>query len=137
MQLLVFQYVDIIHPRHLLVEAHDEFSVLVGLHHIPHFGLAIAEAAFFSQFVVGMHLHRKPVVGIDNFQQQRKLFAVFVEDALTDKVAHKSLHQVVDFVAFEVTVGDFALLVPKAREQPHLTAVGQFAIVHSKDFLDF
>ena len=68
LQPIVFQHIGIIHSRHLSVEAHDEFSILVGLHHIPHFGLAIAQTAFFSQLIVGMNLHREPVVGIYNLQ---------------------------------------------------------------------
>ena len=135
-QSIVLHHFDIIHPSHFAVEAHHEFGILVGLHHIPHFGFSIAYATFFGQFVVGMHLHRKPVVGIDDFEQQRKLLAIFVEYAFPNQVAHESLYQVVDFVALKVAVGHFALLVPKTRKQPHFAAVGQQAIVQSKLILD-
>ena len=83
-----------------------------------------------------MHLHREPIVGIDDLQQQRELLAIFVEDSLAHQVTHEGLHQVVDLVALKVAIGDFALLVPKAREQPHLATVGQRTIVKAKLFLD-
>ena len=84
-----------------------------------------------------MHLHREPVVGVDDFEQQRELFAIFVEHAFPNQVAHESFYQVVDFVALKVAVGHFALLVPKARKQPHLAAIGQRTKVQPKLLLDF
>ena len=137
LQLIVFQYVGIVHSRHLAVEAHDEFGVFVGLHHIPHLGLAVAQTALLGQLVIGMHLHREPVVGVDDLQQERELLTIFVEDRLPHQVAHESLHQVVDLVALEVAIGDFALLIPNAREQPHLAAVRQRTVVHTQLLLDF
>ena len=136
-QSIVLHHFDIIHPSHFAIETHHEFGILVGMHHIPHFSFSIAYATFFSQFVIRMHLHRKPVVGIDNLQQQRELFAIFVEHGLAHQVAHEGLHEVIDFVALEIAIGHYALLVPKSREQPGLAAIGQRAVVHAKHFLDF
>ena len=42
LQSIVLQNIGIIHPRHLAVETHDKFGILVGLYHIPHLGFAVA-----------------------------------------------------------------------------------------------
>ena len=112
LQIIVFQHIDIVHPCHLAVEAHDEFCILFSLHHIPHLGLAIAQTSFFCQLVIGVYLHREPVISIDDLEQQGELFSILVEDALAHQVAHEGLHQVVDFVALEVAIGNFTLLIP-------------------------
>ena len=114
LQCIVLQHVDIVHACHFAVEAHDEFGILVGLHHVPHLGLAVSQIALLGQLIIGVHLHREPVVGIDDLQQKWKLLSIFVEHALPHQVAHESLHEVVDLIALKVTVGDFALLVPDA-----------------------
>ena len=47
-QSIVLHYFDIIHPSHFAIKTHHEFGILVGMHHIPHFGFSIAYATFFG-----------------------------------------------------------------------------------------
>ena len=134
---IVFQYTNILHAVHLTIETSHQFCTLIGLHHIPHLSFTVALLTFLSQFIVRMHLNRQPVVGIDNLNQQRKLFSVFVKHTLANQITHEGLHQVIYLVAFEVAVGNHALLFPKTRKQPHLTTIGHRAVIHTKLFLDF
>ena len=66
---------------HILVRSnftsHSGIYLSTGTHvdHIPHFGFTHAVVTFCGESIVGMHLHRQVVIGIDEFYEDREFCA--------------------------------------------------------------
>ena len=69
----------------LLLEAHQQVAAVV--HHVPHLRLPKTYAALCSEGVIGMHLERQVVVGVDELDEQRELLPVDLVQGLSGKGA--------------------------------------------------
>ena len=66
---------------YLLFQANEKVAAVV--HHIPHLRLAQANSPLCSKGVVGMHLERQVVVGVDELDEQGELPAVNLVQGLS------------------------------------------------------
>ena len=87
LQMSGFEELTVLIGCHLLLKTVHNGCPFVGFEDIPHLGLSILHAALLRQFVVGVHLYREPVVGVDNLHQQREIDAEMVKVLLTDELA--------------------------------------------------
>ena len=131
-----FEELPVLIGCHLLLKTVHNGCPIVGFEDIPHLGLSVLHAALLRQFVVGVHLYREPVVGVDNLHQQREIDAEMVKVLLTDELAHINLQGFVDGVVGQKAIGDDRLVSLHAGECPQLAAVGQRVVVETES-LDF
>ena len=61
--------------RHLLGESRAQACAFVGVHDVPHLGLAFRFVALPCQCVVRVHLDREILTCVDEFDQQRELLS--------------------------------------------------------------
>ena len=117
----------IAYPFHILLcvnllgETGIEASSLRGVDYVPHFGLAKRIVAFHSQLVVGMHLDRQVITGVDKLNQQRESRAELVHYLLTEQLLAVSANQFVERLAFQVTVIDDGIVTLYMRKFPTFT----------------
>ena len=83
-------------------------------------------------FVVGVHLHRKTVVGVDNLHQDGELVAETCVVGFAHEVGVVYLQHFVEVVFGQKAVLHHRLVAFHARQNPHLTAVGQRRIIYAK-----
>lgn len=117
----------IAYPFHILLcvnllgETGIEASSLRGVDYVPHFGLAKRIVAFHSQLVVGMHLDRQVITGVDKLNQQRESRAELVHYLLTEQLLAVSANQFIERLAFQVTVIDDGIVTLYMRKFPTFT----------------
>ena len=117
--------------RSVAAETADEACAGVGLHDVPHLGLAAGHAALLGEGVVGVHLNGEVLGGVDDFEEEGELVAEAVVDALADEVAHVDFDGFVERVVGQEAVGDDRLAPLDRGEHPELAAVGEGVVAEA------
>ena len=99
-----------------------------AFHNIPHLCLSPLQSVLYSVFVVRMHLYGQLFLSIDKLYEQWKLIAETPIILFSNKVAFQQSHQVVEFHAFILSIGNNALIVFHARHFPTLAYLVHFDI---------
>ena len=104
-----------------LAEAKPDMRTRLCINDIPEFVLTTAAVTLLSECVVGVHLNREAVACVDKLHQHGKLQAETLIDALTDKLAHIDLNNLLQVIVFQKTIGDDGLFALHPRDFPTLT----------------
>ena len=126
-----FDTAHVVLGRRLYGEAAIELSPWSRIYDVPHLGLPEGIVTLQAEGIIGMHLDREVVAGIDELDEQGEATAKALEDALTDELFAVGMDQFVEVLPSEWASCDDGVIVVDVRDFPALT---DLLIVGSKAF---